>query len=418
MAEECDDGNTADDDGCDADCVPSRVVQLDLGGMHTCVVTRTGGVRCWGRGTHGQLGYGDTEARGDDEVPADDSNVEVGGPVIQVSCGLDHTCALLVDGGVRCWGLGDHGRLGQGNLDSIGDDERPADVPPIDLGDKRVVAIEAANEHTCAIFEDRSILCWGQGALGRLGYGHEEDVGDDESPASAGYVDVGADVLELAGGAEHTCARVEGGAMRCWGEATYRRLGYGGSANIGDDEAPAAAGDVPVGGRVVQVAAGNKHSCARLEDGRVRCWGYGWFGQNGHPGVAYWNGDASAHGDVDVGAAAADVFAGMILSCARFDDGTVRCWGGGSLGYNGSGTTEDLGNDEPIHGIALLELGGPVQTMSVGNNHVCALLDTAEVRCWGGALYGPLGYGNTDNIGDDELPVDAGPVPVFQAFDR
>jgi cysteine-rich repeat protein len=82
-------------------------------------------------------------------------------------------------------------------------------------------------------------------------------------------------------GYEHTCALLETGAVRCWGFGEYGQLGYGRWTHIGDDEAPAAAGDVDVGGPVVQLAAGWIHTCALLETGAVRCWGDGRKGRLG-----------------------------------------------------------------------------------------------------------------------------------------
>jgi len=88
----------------------------------------------------------------------------------QLDAGAFHACAVLGDGKVRCWGFGGDGRLGYGNTNTIGDDETPASVRPVDLGTGHTAtAITAGSAHTCAILEDGSLLCWGQNSNGVLG---------------------------------------------------------------------------------------------------------------------------------------------------------------------------------------------------------------------------------------------------------
>src|SRR5207244_379546 len=125
--------------------------------------------------------------------------------------------------------------------------------------------------HTCALLEGGTVRCWGEGLSGSLGYGNVNNIGDDESPASAGDVDVGGTVVQISVGAAHTCALLEGGTVRCWG--ANLQLGYGNMNIVGDDETPASVGDVDVGGPAVQLAAGGFHTCVVLDGGAVRCWG-------------------------------------------------------------------------------------------------------------------------------------------------
>ena len=110
----------------------------------------------------------------------------------------------------------------------------------------------------------------------------QHDVGDDETPASVGDVPVGGSVVQVSGGQSHTCAVLDTGNVRCWGEGLFGRLGYGNENRIGDNETPASVGDVPVGGSVVQVSAGSVHTCALLETGNVRCWGAAGSGELGY----------------------------------------------------------------------------------------------------------------------------------------
>ena len=110
------------------------------------------------------------------------------------------------------------------------------------------VPLEAGDFHTCALLQGGAVRCWGQATRGALGYGNTNNIGDDETPAAAGDVNVGGPVVQLAAGSDHTCALLQGGAVRCWGEGADGQLGYGNTNDIGDDEMPASAGDVNVGG--------------------------------------------------------------------------------------------------------------------------------------------------------------------------
>ncbi len=130
---------------------------LDAGGVHSCAVLPAGSVRCWGFGAGGALGYASTETIGDDEPPATAGPVDLGSArtATAVATGDAHTCALLDDRSVRCWGFGGDGRLGYADTASVGDDEAPATVRPVDLGGA-ATAISAGGAHTCALLVDGS----------------------------------------------------------------------------------------------------------------------------------------------------------------------------------------------------------------------------------------------------------------------
>jgi alpha-tubulin suppressor-like RCC1 family protein len=228
----------------DAVSIGGAAVQISAGGFHTCVVLDGGDLKCWGFGGWGALGNGDTESIGDDELPSDVDPIELGGPVVQVAAGGFHTCALLEGGEVLCWGDGQYGQLGYGNTNSIGDDEVPVDIGPIDVGGV-VVQISAGAQHTCVLLEDGNVKCWGQGGHGILGYGNEESIGDDEVPSDVGTVEVGDEASFVSAGYSHTCALLATGVLRCWGMCP-QCLGYGTDEYVGDDEVPADVGPVPV----------------------------------------------------------------------------------------------------------------------------------------------------------------------------
>jgi len=390
---------------------------LDVGGNHSCVVLATRAVRCWGDGANGQLGYGNLNSIGDNEAPGSVGPVDLGAgrTALAVSAGGDHTCALLDTHQVRCWGAGANGRLGYGNTNDIGDNESPGSAGPVDLGAGRTaVAISAATAHTCAILDTGQVRCWGNGANGRLGYGNTNSIGDNETPGGFGPVDLGTGrtAVAISAGNSHTCAILDTGQVRCWGNGANGRLGYGNTTTIGDNETPGGFGPVDLGaGRTaVAISAGNAHTCAILDTGQVRCWG---LGTNGRLGYGNTNsiGDNEAPGsvapvDLGAGRTAVAISAAGASTCVILDTGQVRCWGSGADGRLGTGNLNDIGDNETPGSVPPVDLGAgrTAVAISVGAAHACALLDDGSVRCWGLGLNGQLGYGNTNDIGDNETP--------------
>lgn len=259
-----------------------EVVALGNGAGRACAILPDQRVQCWGFNEDGALGYGHTQNIGDDELPNSVGALELPGKVVQVALGDAHVCARFDDQQVRCWGVATFGQLGQGNTQTIGDDETPAMLEPIALAGSPVIDIAAGYYHTCAVHREGELSCWGSNEFGVLGLPGSGNIGDDELPASAGHVDVGGKAIAVTGGQQHTCALLEGGSVRCWGDAFSGELGLASVERIGDDETPASAPVVRLSQRAVAIAAGGKHTCALLEGGDVQCWGDNQFGQLGY----------------------------------------------------------------------------------------------------------------------------------------
>jgi alpha-tubulin suppressor-like RCC1 family protein len=317
-----------------------------------------GSVRCWGRNDQGQCGYGHDEFL-THLVPSDLGTVELDGTAVALTTSSNHTCALLDDGAVRCWGRNGTAQLGLGHTENIGDDEKPGSQPAVDVGGD-VVQIAALGNHTCALLDGGAVRCWGLGSEGRLGYGNTLMIGDDELPSSAGDINLGITAVQIGGGTFHTCVRGDNGNVRCFGDGLDGALGYGSFEDIGDDEVPAQVGNTKIGTGVEVLASGAGHNCVVTDLATVRCWGRDNVHQLGLPGGV-----------------------------------------------------EDIGDDEPPSVPFAVEVGGSVVQLALGRFHSCALLEHGAVRCWGDGTHGALGYGNAVTIGDDETPADAGDVPVF-----
>ncbi len=408
--------------------------QITAGTAHSCAVAATG-LRCWGFGGNGRLGYASPTTIGDDETPAAQAPIDFGSgrSTTALSAGEGHTCAQLDDGTLRCWGFGGNGRLGYASTNDIGDDESLATIPAIGLGDGRTaISISAGDSHTCAVLDDGTVRCWGYALNGQLGYGdgaivngspEVPQVGDDETPGSVAPVDLGtgATATTITAGGSHSCALLTGGSVRCWGASISGRLGTGNPTqqNIGDNESPTAVGPVDLGGgKATAISAGRDHTCAILDDATVRCWGAGANGQLGYgntANVGATNTPGSA-GPVDLGsgARATAIGAGREHTCAILDNGSVRCWGGSSFGELGYANQTTIGDDETPGSVGPVDLGSgrTATALATGDHHTCASLDDGSVRCWGFGANGRLGYCNELTIGDTETPAAAGPVDL------
>lgn len=386
--------------------VGEDVQNVSLTHQHSCVSTKLGNVRCWGTGYNGQLGYGNRNNVSGSPSILDAGDVSVGESVSKVITSFNrNTCALQTNSKVRCWGWGLFGQLGYGNTESIGDDEVPSSVGEVDLGED-VLQLSKGGIHRCALLASGNVKCWGRGLKGELGYANTDIIGDNELPSSVGYVNVGGSVTDIAAGSNHTCVVLDNGKVRCWGRGIRGALGYGNFNDIGDNEHPANAGDIDLGGSAVSVRTGDDHSCALMDNGNVRCWGRNNFGQLGY-GNTVTIGDnehPSSAGVVELGAPAIQLSAGANYNCAVLQGGNVKCWGQGENGALGYGNTDNIGDDELPSSVGFVNIGGSAIMVSAGYNHACVLLDTGKVRCWGQGEYGSLGQGNVDNIGDDEVP--------------
>ena len=398
-------------------------VLVTVGEEHTCVIDE-GDVYCWGDNSYGQLGLGDDEDRGDDAGEMGDSlppvDLGAGRTATAISAGGYHTCALLDDGSVKCWGSNDDGGLGLGDDEDRGDGagEMGDSLPPVDLGEGRTaVAVSTGYEFTCALLDDGSVKCWGYNSDGQLGLGDDEDRGDDagEMGDSLPPVDLGAGrtATAISAGRYHTCALLDDGSVKCWGNNDDGGLGLGDTDSRGDDAGEMGDAlpsiDLGEGRTAVAVSTGYEFTCALLDDGSVKCWGYNSYGQLGLGDDEDRGDDAGEMGDslppVDLGEGrtAVAVSTGYEFTCALLDDGSVKCWGNNGSGALGLGDSEDRGDDVGEMGDALptvdLGDGGTAVSIAAYYEHTCALLDDGSVKCWGDNGSGQLGLGDTYNRG-------------------
>jgi alpha-tubulin suppressor-like RCC1 family protein len=235
---------------------------VSAGGSHTCATRSEGAVACWGNNNFGQLGDG---TRTDRRVPV--HVVGLGGRATAITSGNGHTCALLADGVVKCWGVNASGQLGDGTLTTF----RVTPVEVVGLG-AAVAAISARGDHTCARLVSGGVKCWGSNAFGELGDGTRT-----ARPTAVDVFGLDSGVTAISLGWSHTCALLTAGGVKCWGENIAGQLGDGTPTPL--RLTPVGVAGLATG--VVRVSAGDYHTCALLIGGGVKCWGGNGEGQLG-----------------------------------------------------------------------------------------------------------------------------------------
>ena len=190
-------------------------VDIDAGHAHTCAVTGSGETWCWGWNAFHQLGANAVVTQCAQNVPCSLEPQPLTGlpSVISVRAGFAFTCALATDGGTWCWGLGVDGQLGTGARTSSA-------VPIAVVGGHRFTGVDAGAAHACGITAAGDAWCWGSNRSGQLGDGTRID---RVEPIRVTVVD--RPVTQLSAGESHTCALFRDGQIGCWGSAGDGRLG-------------------------------------------------------------------------------------------------------------------------------------------------------------------------------------------------
>jgi alpha-tubulin suppressor-like RCC1 family protein len=433
FGETCDLGRLNNDDksACSSACELQEVLAVAAGGNHTCarVSTKSGEkrLRCWGANGSGQLGLGDTMARGVlpgqmgsglMDVPLGDDDIE------SVALGSEHTCVILGEGGVRCWGNGSSLRLGGAEPISFGDaPERPvSDAPLVELGGRKAIALALGKGHSCTLLEasgsdPRQVMCWGEGYVGQLGDG-SMDVSGPKIVKLVNSNGASLDVRAVVAGLWHTCALTDAGVVYCWGDGSSGQVGQ---ETLAPSFTPVEVHLGMTSVKVKQIAAGDSHTCALFEgkSAIVKCWGLNDEGQLGL-------GDRETRGDelndmhsklppVQVEEGVSTIAAGGNRTCAVREDQSLTCWGDntdGLLGLgdeidrlSGIGPRVDLGK-----GLAFAD--GKAIGLVLGQAHACAMVNNGSVRCWGANFSGQLGLERVSPFGDEPDDMAGGLPPV------
>jgi alpha-tubulin suppressor-like RCC1 family protein len=308
-----------------------------------------------------------------------------------------------------------------------------SDLAAVDLGNGHTAkAISAGYTHTCAILDDDTVKCWGLNNLGQLGLDDADNRGDGTGEMGADldsvYLGSGRTAKAIATGYYHTCALLDDNSLKCWGFNGDGELGLGDTRNRGQssgDYGMAALATVDLGaGTVSQLVAGAGHNCVLFDTGAVACWGYNEYGQLGIGTTDNRGNNPNEMGtylqlvDLGSGHTAKSIRAGYLHTCAILDDDSVKCWGLNQYGELGYGdTTQRIGDGTNEMGdyLATVNLGDDLtaKQISLGNRFTCAILNTNNLKCWGYNGQGQLGYNDTitrgtrkEHLGKYLAPID------------
>jgi len=415
----CGDGACDTRDGesvfsCPQDC--GGWLDLSAGASHTCAVTQSGNVWCWGSNSYGQLGRGGSPRGPDGSIGQDPERVIGLTNVTVISAGLHHTCALRDDGQVFCWGSDLACQLGLGEF--VGDPAPgsqlrlvPTPVPGLD----DAVSVSSGADHTCAALADGSVRCWGRNYMGQLG-----DATRTDRCAAAAVADL-AGAVEIRVGHSFSCALTGDRSVWCWGANDAGQLGVGshtGPESINGYAYSPRPLRVIVLGRGEGLALGSSHACAinsvdRSEHAvdQAWCWGSADDGQLG---------DGISHEDCEEEACSATpvrvqlswqatrVAVGARHSCAMGFDGKAWCWGANDVGQLGDSTYGTGGPASSLTPVQVTGLTG-LRLLAVGDEHGCAVTADRTLWCWGSNDSGQAG---------GDVPVVAAPRIVFDSIVR
>ncbi|HWV37369.1 MAG TPA: MXAN_6577-like cysteine-rich protein [Vulgatibacter sp.] len=370
--------------------------------FHTsCVLSDDGRVLCWGQNGCGQVGNGQPPAAnchvgaGSTGVARPTEVAGIGGAV-HLAVGEHHNCAILSDGGVRCWGLNHKGQLGGGDTSVY---TEPVEVMD---GDEllEATALALTDSSTCALVGG-NVKCWGSFANGRLGNDADADqlapafVMDGAQPLSG--------VVGLAAGMNHVCALLQSGQVTCWGGNLNGQLGRGTSGSSTDSPVPTVIAGLA---GVDEVYAAGFRTCVRI-GGTGKCWGQNLSGQNGTGDTTQNTEPLDIVGLTD----ARSLTVAANHTCAVRTNGQAQCWGLNSFGQLGNGATStspqptavpvvDPASGQPMTGI---------RSMTAGGAHSCLVMDDDSVFCLGYDAVGQLGTGAIPSNPNQPNTV---PVPV------
>ena len=297
--------------------------------------------------------------------------------VVKVSAGgtvdydLSHTCAILSDESMWCWGANNFGQLGDPALST--DSSSPTLLPNKVIGDHQWDTFDTGEGHTCAVDTDGALWCWGANTYGQLG-NNTSDYNPSPTPTQVGTDTTWVGVTSLSA---HTCGIKANGTVWCWGYGDSR-LGLG---PVGDQLVPVQVGtdtDWAV------LDAGYAHTCATKTGGTLWCWG--------HMQPSDWSNAMEYPTQIGTSNSSGWVGAGGYNVCTITTTAahTLSCAGENSDGNNGDGSTNYLNDLTAVSG------GGEWISAGLGHQHTCGVQADNTLWCWGQNDDGQLGTGDNN----------------------
>ncbi len=354
---------------CNADCGLDAsgcftITAIAAGYYHTCVLDSLGRVWCWGDNTFGQLGNGTSEMKSAQPVRITEIS-----DAAAISAGEYHTCTLLANHTVKCWGGNIYGELGNGTT-------TPSATPVAVSNITDAVALSSGRNHNCVVQQAGTLRCWGSNFDGKLGNG------STSQPAFPVAVTGIANAVDVVAAENHTCALLGDATVKCWGSNALGQLGTG--TAIPNSTTPVAVAGLS---GVDALSAGGFHTCALLGDATVKCWGSNASGELGNGTTTDSNSPVSA-----TATGVAGVRCGGAHTCALYEDGTLGCWGSNEYGQLGDGSSDPLStSSRSVAGLAGASVFG------TGFSHNCAV-DGGRLFCWGDNAFSQCASGEDNTL--------------------
>jgi len=356
-------------------------VQVAVSTTHGCAVMDDATVRCWGSNRNGQLGNG--VATGNNETVSTAVTVSGLTDATQVAVGNYSSCAVRSGGGVVCWGLGSHGRLGTGGTTSS---SVPATVTGITDATSVGVNNGAGFSGACASLATGRVTCWGSNLYGMLGTTAVPSGNTTNLSSSPVLVDGITDATRVSVGFDLACAQLTGGQVRCWGRNTSGGLGDPAQPTGNDAYSATPVTVVGLAGSSA-LTVGSAGACAEV-GATFSCWGRG-----------------SASPTAIAGDPGFDTVAATSAGCG-IDAGVASCWGPNNFHQLGNAafptTVPGTPFETPAVSATPLPVDGlPAAAEALGASYAntCAVLANDDVWCWGLDTFGALGTGTTDTGG-------------------
>ncbi|MDB4819411.1 hypothetical protein OAH59_03035 [Euryarchaeota archaeon] len=376
----------------------NAISELTAGDYHNCYLDEEDAIYCWGRNNFGQLGDGTNI---DSPYPVK-VIIPNGSTATSLTAGHAHTCAILDNESLYCWGRNHVGQLGDGTT-------LARNIPVlVNLPSERTaISVSSEGWHGCAILDNSSLYCWGNNNYGQLGdntncryddYSNGCNGNSGKStPVHVANLPIDRLAVSVITGNLHTCAILDNASLYCWGNNDNGQLGDGtgiSTCNIqtGICSLEAVAVSLPSGHSVISIDAGGYFNCIILDNGSLHCWGSNQEGQLGQGSIS-----VSVLSPIEVslpsGRLAISVSAGHYHTCIVLSDYELYCFGKNDWGALGDGSY--IGRTSPVR--VSLPSGSNTTYVSAGEIHTCAEVDNNSIYCWGMNTYYQIGDGTTSH---------------------